>query len=465
MSADKKTDRHERAAVAYAHRFVTNAGLIWREITGQDIGIDAIIELPYSDEDKHSVRGFALLQVKSKSDAVIGETLHVTYKKRHHLYWLTQRLPVLLCIVEPADSDQLSTGTMGHWIDYKALKPEDYSILPTTENRWTLGTPLTSDSVWSPSGELHPDWQSEAKAFRAWFEGALVRYAGTIVSTLCEASDAYLGSGKPDQASKCLQQIPLWEEVLLEPETRRSVDMLFAKSIRRLGDIEKQRELARRAEADYGPADFLTYELALTHWTKACTTPFPGRDLENWQKALELIGVPDDPVSSNAKTLKGDLIRLGAYVNIKSTLCCLTNQQRDAPNSELCARLHGVIQHWSENRDALADSEPRYHSQLLNALRALCRGHLSRGEITEAENVLRRLNELMVKEPDREVLALTDFLLLTAWAAVEGGKREAAAAILQCTSCLLSSMGDPLLEWFQEVIRGKSKTIFVESTL
>ena len=47
MSGEEKTARHERAGVAYAHRLTTNAGIIWREITGQDIGIDAILELPY----------------------------------------------------------------------------------------------------------------------------------------------------------------------------------------------------------------------------------------------------------------------------------------------------------------------------------------------------------------------------------------------------------------------------------
>jgi len=455
MSGEEKSARHERAAVAYAHRLATNAGLIWREITGQDIGIDAILELPYSDKDTHSVRGFALLQVKSSADAVVGEELRVTYKKRHHLYWLTQRLPVLLCVVEPADSEEFSTATVGHWIDYKALKPEEYSISPTKDGRWTLGALLRVGSLWSPKTGTYSDWHSEAKAFRAWFEGALVRFAEAIVSTLCEASDAYLGSGKPDLARICLQQIPLWEEVLLKPGTRQSVDMLLAKSIRRLGAVEKQKELADRAARNYGPAEFLTYELALTHWTKACMTSFPGQDLDNWRKALELLGAPYDPAKSNAKTLKGDLLRLGAYVNIKSTLSCLTKEQSDAPSSEVCAHLREVVDRWTQASNVLAASEPRFHLQVLNALRALCRGHLSRGEVAEAENVLGQLKELMATNPDRETLALTDFLLLTAWLAVESGKSETAAATLNCTSHLLRSMRDPLLEWFQDVVRGK----------
>ncbi len=61
----------------------------------------------------------------------------------------------------------------------------------------------------------------------------------------------------------------------------------------------------------------------------------------------------------------------------------------------------------------------------------------------------------MGSNPDRETLALTDFLLLTAWLAVESGKVEVAVATLSCTHHLLRSMRDPLLEWFQDVVRGK----------
>jgi hypothetical protein len=54
MSGEEKTARHERAAVAYAHQLATSAGLIWREITGQDIGIDAVLEMPYADNRRVS---------------------------------------------------------------------------------------------------------------------------------------------------------------------------------------------------------------------------------------------------------------------------------------------------------------------------------------------------------------------------------------------------------------------------
>ena len=184
-------------------------------------------------------------------------------------------------------------------------------------------------------------------------------------------------------------------------------------------------------------------------------TPFPKRDLNSWQKAIEILGTPRGPATSVPQTLKVDVLRLGAFVNIKSTLSCLTGEQSDAPDSRACSDLRELIDRWSHCEDAETVADPRFHLQLLNALRALCRGHLARGEVREAESVLQQLNEHISRQPDREVLALTDLLLLTAWIWIENGKRENAAATLECTRYLLNAMRDPLLEWFQDVIRAK----------
>jgi Domain of unknown function (DUF4365) len=455
MSGEEKTARHERAAVAYAHQIATNAGLIWREITGQDIGIDAILELPYADIDLHSPRGFALLQVKSRSDAILSGEVKVDYRERHHLYWLTQRLPVLLCLVEPSDADGFSAAGAGCWIDYKSLKEGECFILKTSEQRWTLRVPVESEHVWSSGATKHPDWSSEAKAFRGWIEKVLVRFAEAIVRTFCDAADGYLGSGKPEYANACLKQIPIWEEVLLKPDTRRSVDMLLAKTIRRIGAVEDQLRLGERALRDYGTAEFAVYELALTHWTKACMTRLPEQDLASWEKAIEVLGNPQDWMRWTPGTLRVNLLHLGAYVNIRATLSCLPGKEKEAPDLNLFSELRQVIERWRVCQDNEIVSDPRYHLQLLNALRALCRGYLSRGKIADAESVLRELKEEMKKNPDRETLALTDFFLLTGWAALEGGKPETAGATLECTTYLLRSMRDPLLEWFQDVLRGK----------
>ena len=461
MSGEEKTARHERAAVAYAHRLATNAGLIWREITGQDIGIDAILELPYPDEEKHGSRGFALLQVKSRAGALVGGKLGTTYRERHHLYWLTQRLPVLICVVEPTDSQGFSTGNVGYWIDYRALEPDDYSITETSDSRWTLRIPVENHHIWSTDKGKHADWSGEAKAFRGWLEKVLVKPAEAIVRTFCEAADVYLGSGKPDQAQACLGQIPIWEKVLVRASTSRSVDLLLAKTMRRMGAIEEQRKFAQRASWDGETRDILKYELALTHWTMACKTPFPDRDLKRWQKAIELVGRPSEFAKSHRRTLKRDLLGLGAYVNIRSTFSCLTGDGGDAPNPHVCTDLRELVDRWRRCEDVEITSDPRFHLQLLNALRALCRGYLSLGEVGEAGEVIEQLKKHMAAHPDRETLALTDFLLLTAWVAAESKKPERAAATLDCTRYLLKSMRDPLLEWFQDVVRAKWKALCV----
>lgn len=129
-----------------------------------------------------------------------------------------------------------------------------------------------------------------------------------------------------------------------------------------------------------------------------------------------------------------------------------TSLEKEAPDAKLCGDVRDVVSRWRASKDEDIVSDPRYHLQLLNALRALCRGHLSRGEIVEAEGVLRELKREMDKSPDREALTLTDFLLLSAWVAVANGKRDVAAATLEATKYLLKSMHDPLLEWLQNVI-------------
>jgi hypothetical protein len=283
----------------------------------------------------------------------------------------------------------------------------------------------------------------------------LVASAEAIVRTLCEAADGYLGSGKPDRAKACLKQIPVWEEVLSKPDTRRFVEMLLAKTIRRIGAVEEQERLSKRAAGDSRLAEIALYELALTYWTKACMTQLPEQDVASWQKAIDVLGDPKDWLKLTTGTSRGTLLRLGAYVNIRSTLSCVRGKEAEAPDAKLCGDLREMIDHWKVCQDKEVRTDPRYDLQLLNALRALCRGYLSSGDVRQGEGVLQELKDLMATNPDRESLALTDFLLLTAWAAVESGKRETAAATLECTTYLLRSMRDPLLEWFQDVVRGK----------
>ena len=452
MSGHEETARHERAAVAYVHRQATDAGLIWREITGQDIGIDAILELPYADEEEHSVRGFVLLQVKARSRPVIGGKLQVVYKKRHHLYWLTQRLPLLVCVVETSDTDDFSTGVSSHWIDYKSLKPEQHQITEDKNQRWTLRIPLDSPHVWPSKSKEYPDWSSQAAAFRNWIESVVTKSAEAIVKTLCESADGYLGSGKPAEARTCLKQIPIWEEVLLKANTRRSTGLLIAKTIRRTGAVDEQEKFARQAGRYRNSTEIAQYELALTYWTRACMTRFPKADLASWRSALKILRRPRAHKESAIGVLRRDLLRLSAYVNIRATLSCLPGMAKSIPDEKLCRDLREVIGLWRNSKEESVISDPRYELQLLNALRALCRGHLSRREVTDAQRVLDELRREMEKNPDRETLALTDFLLLNAWIAIENGKWDIAAATLECTKYLLKSMHDPLLEWFQDVI-------------
>jgi len=296
MSGEEKTAKHERAAVAYAHRLVTNAGLMWRELTGRDIGIDAIIELPYTDSDDRGSRGFVLVQIKSRSGGLRGGRVSAVYKERHDLYWLTQRLPVVICVVESVDSGAFSTATSGSWIDYKALKPTEFSISKSkNDKRWTVRVQQGSPNVWPPQGGMFNDWESEAASFLGWMQDVVIRPAEAIAGTLVEAAEDLLGSGKPERALTYLQrQMPVWEEVLLKEGSREALDMAVARAYRRLGAVTEQtRKVATYRRKNLRLPEFMTFELALTHWTRASMNGLSNSDPANWRKALKILGTQE----------------------------------------------------------------------------------------------------------------------------------------------------------------------------
>jgi hypothetical protein len=459
MAGDRKSARHERAAVAYAHRLVTNAGFMWREMTGQDIGIDGAVELPYDDRREYSPRGYALVQVKSRTGAIRASRLTVAYKKRHHLYWLTQRLPMVLCIAQPEDHDQLSRSIRGYWVDYKSLEHPELSISRSHhDRRWMLKVELDSQCVWPQQGKTFADWESEAESFHEWLENVLVNPAEAIAKTLESGALDLLGSGRPDRAQNYLRQLPLWERVLLKEGSRTSVEKTIAKTYRRLGAIQEQTMSVQNYRAGGKPVpDFMKTELALTYWTRACITKLPRVDVANWRRAIKTLGLPAYRGSRTFNELKGRIVRLGALVNITSCRSSLPGRTTRPPGRATCNALRRVIGIWTHSKTA-KQQDPRFFPVLFNALRALCRGHLSRGELAEAETVLEKLRDHMQGEPERETLALTDFLLLACWISIDRGDAQRASAILECTGLLLKAMYDPLLAWFRTLMVLKAQT-------
>ena len=461
MSGEEKTARNERAAVAYAHRLVTNAGLMWRELTGQDIGIDAVIELPYADSKRFGSRGFVLVQIKSRSGAARRDRLSAIYKKRHDLYWLTQRLPVVLCVVEPLDSGDFSTAGPGHWIDYKSLKPAEFSISKSKDDkRWTLHVQRNSPNVWPQPRGSFKRWEAEARSFQLWVENVVVRPAEAIAAMAEEAATDLLGSGKPEQARTYLHgHLPLSEEVLLKGRSRQGLDMTITRAYRRLGAVvEQEQKVATYRDKGEPLPEFMQFELALTYWTHASMKPFASSDPAGWRKALSILGTPRRAMPAQVKELKRALIRSAAFVNIKATLARLSRRQDDAPTSAVLDQLERLVAAWEKSKEAHLDKAFQRH--LLNALRAVCRGHLARADLQRAEAALRTLDRLMTREPDRDVLAVTDMLLLAAWISLETGKEEKAKGMLECARHLLNAMYDPLLKWLLGAIEVRAQELF-----
>jgi hypothetical protein len=97
MAADRATGILDRNAVVYAQGHAVRANFIWREFSGRDIGVDAVLEQPSPDKKRDELRGLILLQTKATADR--GKVDVTGLKARHFNYWLTQQLPVVVCRV------------------------------------------------------------------------------------------------------------------------------------------------------------------------------------------------------------------------------------------------------------------------------------------------------------------------------------------------------------------------------
>ena len=113
----------EHAAITYARSLVTGAGFFWR-ITGPDIGIDAMIEMTDNDAKDDNSKGLLLLQVKSgevKHGQDQSTALRVRHQGRHRQYWITQPLPLAICVAPSSLHGGYNLPDEGYWIDYRAV--------------------------------------------------------------------------------------------------------------------------------------------------------------------------------------------------------------------------------------------------------------------------------------------------------------------------------------------------------
>ena len=279
-----------------------------------------------------------------------------------------------------------------------------------------------------------------------------MRPAEAIAAAATEAADHLLGSGKPDQARRHLNELlPPSEAVLLSSDSRGRIENAIARSYRRLGAVadQKRRMATYRKRGDQVPG-FMQHELALTHWTRASMTPLPGNDPSGWHDALRILGRPQPGLPKQAPRLKLALIRAAAFINIKAGLACVSCKRGDAPTTSDMHHLKRLLGSWTTSRSAQRDEG--FHRHRLNAVRALCRGHLARADLVHAVQTLKTLDRLMTARPDRDLLSVTDMLLLSAWASLEAGDTAKARGILECARHLLNTMHDPLLKGLMAAI-------------
>ena len=477
MAATDIKDLHERAAVSTAQSLATGAGFIWRELTGRDIGIDAALELPSNDDEGIGAKGFIFLQVKTirrLNKPNNPQKLTFKYEKRHKAYWLAQRTPVVLCLVIPTDvpgdksvpGETFSFGKYIYWADYKSLD-RSHAI-----KHGTGGCTIDIKKANKHKGEqlvfissVRDSWMcvKKAKALNGWLGNVISRQAELTALSFVNASEGLLATGQAQDSIMLLDQIPVWEQLLLRPE--RCIDILLtqAKIRRRLGQpravFHRLNKLRNIVNTLQGPKKtrverILTYENGLAHWTKACSNPNQTQH-NHWVKALRCIGTPLFRSSNSFERSKDDFIRLGALVNVKAMLSCLPRKQRMSPSDHELNALYRALKFWKNSPQAKG-GDPKHFGRLLNGFRALCRGYLARGNLNAAVKCLKKIEMELTEGPwKQEITALADLLLLQAWVASEKGDKSRAKVILECTGRLLRSMRDPLLEGFSRIVASR----------
>jgi len=259
MSSDADTDLLDRMAVAYVQGHAVNAKFIWREFTGRDIGVDAVLEpaptwrhskQPPSDARPDELRGLVLVQIKATGDP---QNVNVRLKSRHFDYWLTQQLPVVVCRVFP-------NHNCAYWVDFKSWAKSKRP--PITTKSWTL-------DIREHLGEDYVrKTLTQTTDLNDWLQSVLTREAEEIVESALCAAEGLLGGGHPEEAKRLIEDVPRWALAQIKASRRKDLLQRRAKTWRRLGETRPLERMLKEAK-DPPMKELIAHELALAYWTRA----------------------------------------------------------------------------------------------------------------------------------------------------------------------------------------------------
>lgn len=306
-----------------------------------------------------------------------------------------------------------------------------------------------------------------------------------------ETADKFLNVGYPVKAERILDAIR-WQDSSLDVGQKKQLAQKLAKAYRRLAKPRKIKGIIDDnidISLDYN--FIMQYELALAKWTEAAeNNKMSGNNL--WTESLNIINQQIPLIKGHNSTSDRRMLQWQtALVNIKSLRSLIIRGVHTCREDEL-NRLELSVKTWLSGKNEsieLGDiikkridnkstkkinkkildtwlskkhtdmEQEKELSQLLNSLRALCRGYLScKQNHNKAKIILNLIEEILSEKNDPQLISLIDLFLLQAWEAKLSHRDNLTSnTLLNMTGHMLRTLDDPVLKAFREGIVNMGK--------
>ncbi len=435
----------ERLGVAYAHNWVVQAKLIWRDLTGRDIGLDGAIEYPLSGNPP--IQGLLLVQVKCSTDPFLRSGgLKFRCMPRHHLYWMLQRVPVLVCLVERTAETMIAERS--YWIDYQSAVVASLPI----ENCIVRVTKM------GPDQPVFDSQDRDSEDFRKWVELAIRRNAIIRAEQLNSVIDKLLRSGCAQDAYDLSKEIPSADEALIPLPNKIEIMLMAMKALRRAGTLADQRqEIENKIDSllhqmPESPSNLVArrrfnFDRNYIKFVDALQAP------QSPQRWTDVAGAFEEIVNSAPSDSVEDLeCRITAQtevVNCRTVRKLIAGDYADDRELVYAAqRLQEFLAQWFQKR-APSSNQRRYSARM-----ALCRAFLSLRNARDAREQFQMLSdEFFEDESYHPGHCPVQIFHVWAWLSHIEGNSSEARLLLHCARLALAPIRpDVMFETYQELL-------------
>lgn len=237
-----------QAAVSFIRSLVTSCGLVPRETTGPDLGIDMWIEDPTlrSQDNQYEATRFILAQIKGTVLKQRKRSIRVEKAKKHFNYWLSCAVPVVLIQVKVNRKKGTEepwhprgTRAIGVFIT-KELQPNDSTVSWRRHNNIVEMRPITMRNP-----------QESAKKFNEFIENARTKKFPSWTQALGRTSQELLSAGDHQGALTILASHTHPDAIVLRHKVWRRTVKSKKKWDQKSG--ERTRELTKIGTAKLPP--------------------------------------------------------------------------------------------------------------------------------------------------------------------------------------------------------------------